>query len=251
MARKYQLHGAFPSKAGDSAYEVALKNGFEGTEQEWLTSLNGKDGADAPQEAILYTPQSLTTEQQAQARANIGAVAAPETAEVGQTIVVKEVDENGKPTAWEAANLPTEDEWELIASGTMEEDARGITLTLDNEGNPFELKKAALHLTNISRGAEMASDVTCYVTIGDAAWKNILSARDISQTFSKETIAYSDMNGSAWMAVRETHANNRGPMNRPFSDFVGKTITSAYFNAANAQHKLSAGLTYELWGVRK
>lgn len=44
MARKYQLHGAFPSKAGDSAYEVALKNGFEGTEQEWLASLEGHNG---------------------------------------------------------------------------------------------------------------------------------------------------------------------------------------------------------------
>jgi hypothetical protein len=44
MARKYQLHGAFPSKAGDSAYEVALRNGFEGTEQEWLDSLVGPPG---------------------------------------------------------------------------------------------------------------------------------------------------------------------------------------------------------------
>lgn len=44
MARKYQLHGAFPSKAGDSAYEVALKNGFVGTEQEWLDSLVGPPG---------------------------------------------------------------------------------------------------------------------------------------------------------------------------------------------------------------
>jgi hypothetical protein len=44
MAKKYQLHGAFPSKAGDSAYQVAQKNGFEGTEQEWLASLVGPPG---------------------------------------------------------------------------------------------------------------------------------------------------------------------------------------------------------------
>ena len=31
---------------GKSAYELAVKNGFEGTEQEWLTSLHGKDGKD-------------------------------------------------------------------------------------------------------------------------------------------------------------------------------------------------------------
>lgn len=32
-------------------------------------------------------------------------VTSPETAEVGQTIVVSEVDENGKPTAWEMADM--------------------------------------------------------------------------------------------------------------------------------------------------
>lgn len=34
-------------KNGLSAYEVAQKNGFSGTEQEWLDSLKGKDGQDA------------------------------------------------------------------------------------------------------------------------------------------------------------------------------------------------------------
>lgn len=29
---------------GMSAYEIAVKNGFEGTEQEWLASLRGEDG---------------------------------------------------------------------------------------------------------------------------------------------------------------------------------------------------------------
>ncbi|GIN93322.1 hypothetical protein J22TS1_43730 [Siminovitchia terrae] len=29
---------------GDSAYEIAVKNGFEGTEQEWLASLKGPKG---------------------------------------------------------------------------------------------------------------------------------------------------------------------------------------------------------------
>lgn len=29
---------------GDSAYQIAVNNGFEGTESEWLTSLEGNDG---------------------------------------------------------------------------------------------------------------------------------------------------------------------------------------------------------------
>jgi len=31
-------------KEGESAYDIAIKNGYEGTEEEWLASLNGKDG---------------------------------------------------------------------------------------------------------------------------------------------------------------------------------------------------------------
>ena len=37
---------------------------------------------------------------------DIGAIPVPTTAEVGQTIVVKAVDENGKPTEWEPVTLP-------------------------------------------------------------------------------------------------------------------------------------------------
>ena len=32
------------SCAGESAYEIAVRNGFEGTEQEWLNSLKGDKG---------------------------------------------------------------------------------------------------------------------------------------------------------------------------------------------------------------
>ena len=33
--------------AGKSAYELAVEQGFEGDEDEWLESLNGKDGVDS------------------------------------------------------------------------------------------------------------------------------------------------------------------------------------------------------------
>ncbi|MBR5874539.1 MAG: hypothetical protein IKY90_07405 [Oscillospiraceae bacterium] len=41
---------------GLSAYEVAVKNGFEGTEQEWLDSLQGESGVDGKDGADGYTP---------------------------------------------------------------------------------------------------------------------------------------------------------------------------------------------------
>lgn len=41
---------------GLSAYEVAVKNGFNGSEQEWLESLKGKDGQDGQPGKDGYTP---------------------------------------------------------------------------------------------------------------------------------------------------------------------------------------------------
>jgi hypothetical protein len=40
---------------GVSAFEVAVDNGFEGTEEEWLTSLVGADGADGA-DGTSFTP---------------------------------------------------------------------------------------------------------------------------------------------------------------------------------------------------
>ena len=36
--------GSLKGKDGDSAYDIAKKHGFDGTEDAWLASLKGKDG---------------------------------------------------------------------------------------------------------------------------------------------------------------------------------------------------------------
>lgn len=41
---KIKINGEEYEIAGESAYDIAVKNGFEGTEAEWLTSLKGDDG---------------------------------------------------------------------------------------------------------------------------------------------------------------------------------------------------------------
>jgi hypothetical protein len=48
-----------PEKFADvaeSAYDIAVKNGFDGTEAEWLASLNGNDGKDGVDGKDGYTP---------------------------------------------------------------------------------------------------------------------------------------------------------------------------------------------------
>ena len=39
--------GALKGEDGKSAYQIAVEHGFVGTEEEWVTSLKGKDGVPA------------------------------------------------------------------------------------------------------------------------------------------------------------------------------------------------------------
>ena len=64
------------------------------------------------------------------------------SASVGQIIKVKAIDESGKPTAWEAANMPSGgggDEWELIADVTISEPVNSISADVPSGKNELLL----------------------------------------------------------------------------------------------------------------
>ena len=67
------------------------------------------------------------------------------SATVGQTIKVKAVDTDGKPTAWEA--VESGEKWEKIAEIIIPDDAEesnALTIDKDINGQPFSLLKARL-----------------------------------------------------------------------------------------------------------
>ena len=64
----------------------------------------------------------------------------------GQIIKVKTV-QDGKPTEWEAVDMPSGDKWEKIKEITIAEGAEesnALTINADENGNTFRLKKARL-----------------------------------------------------------------------------------------------------------
>lgn len=111
-----------------SAYELAVENGYAGTEEEF-----GRQLARGGAEEVAVSSEEPTAEgtkiwikpddenEEASVSANIDVLA-----KVGQTIRVKEVDENGKPTAWEAVDPQERTHWteigEIIPQTTMEID---------------------------------------------------------------------------------------------------------------------------------
>ncbi len=71
-----------------------------------------------------------------------GKITAPTTAAVGQIIKVKSVDGTGKPTEWEAVELPSGGgggTYRLVSDTTLAEATNLATITQDKDGNAFEL----------------------------------------------------------------------------------------------------------------
>lgn len=76
-------------------------------------------------------------------------------AEVGQTIQVTAVDENGRPAAWEAVKFPESGIPEPLADIVLEEETVSIEIAEDINGNPFEAKELLYYIdtvTNCSKG---------------------------------------------------------------------------------------------------
>ena len=59
--------------------------------------------------------------------ADIGAIPAPTTASIGQAVVVKAVDENGKPTEWEAVDP-------MVVSSSTSGSTKKFKITVDDSG---------------------------------------------------------------------------------------------------------------------
>lgn len=67
-------------------------------------------------------------------------------AAAGQFIKVAAVDENGRPTAWEPAEIKGGDTWEFINKVTCQSDVSDFCVNVDENGNPFTLKKIMVHI---------------------------------------------------------------------------------------------------------
>jgi hypothetical protein len=101
-------------------------------------------------------------------------VEAPATAEVGQTIVVKAVDENGKPTAWEAVDFPSggggSGDKGLVAHIETTQEVDSIALNTDVDGNPLNLVDG-MYLVSIAINgtASNTSDKSVVLTVNNIA----------------------------------------------------------------------------------
>ena len=117
-----------------------------------------------------------------------GYIPAPETASVGQTIVVKAIDVTGKPTQWEAVDMVGGGGygWQLLTTVTTTENVTSLTVNTGDDGVMFKDKQLT-ELTaflEIPGNADLTSTASLTVTCGwhvmdtqAAAIPNVLSSK--------------------------------------------------------------------------
>lgn len=105
------------------------------------------------------------------------------TASVGQTIKVKAVDENGKPTEWEAVDMPSGGgHWETVLDTVWEQDVINPT-AFDSETGIFTC--ASGELDNLALGTEYVFFQQCVKE--NVAYNTILGSENLKVTKLSET----------------------------------------------------------------
>lgn len=271
-----------------------------------VAAINEAAESGGSKDAVTYTPQTLTEEQQKQARTNIGAEKAgtgytkpadgiPKSdlaedvqtsltkadtaislgltsATPGQIIKVKAV-QDGKPTEWEAADMPGGDKWEKIKEITIAEGAEesnALTINADENGNTFRLKKARLcarfpaytgtsTIPNVSF-AMLNGKTTGRITplLYTSVWPKI-STNSMTGTIyyvdvsGAQQIEHSQRNGNAgWSDGTSRDYLEYGSPYDPFATIYGDTLWAKPITSIGGTGMLIyTGCHFVLYGVRE
>lgn len=226
------------------------KDGKDGEDGEpGRDGVDGKDGKDG-KSAYAYAQEAGYTGTEAEFAQDLVAdnIPAPATAQVGQTIVVKEVDGNGKPVSWECVDLAGGDKWELIESGEIT-DADTVFVEFTGLDKYSEITYGAMHIRDANG---KSSGLKLYVN-----GVHIKTGGNYFIVYNQETYPTIDIRkiGKNHIHVTGCGSNLNGPHNvNPYFDFscpiprLATTIQSVKFEIEVKDVYFTPGSTYELWG---
>lgn len=210
---------------------------------------------------------SLTSENPVQNKvitaALAGKITSPTTAAVGQIIKVKSVDDAGKPTEWEVADL--DEKVELIASGTIEEVA-SLAVTKDSDGNALSLKNCYVVINGALDGAGSTSicfrvadntsgtvwdryEVECKLKKDNPAIRATFVAEQgkiplLYTEYDLSTTAFATNDTTVQFAIYRNNVTGRA------FEPLHHTINQIIVGNNQGNGKLGAGTKYEIYGVR-
>ena len=177
-------------------------------------------------------------------------------ATVGQITKITAVDDSGKPTSWEAVDMPGDgDVWELIYYGEITEDIGSVIVDKDSNGNNFSLKEYKLIIKTVAATENPNSGFSWYWHNDDGGTKGPFYT--ISGAHGGKTLVFtgklcgscwycqyiSDNGSSAAQIMRNELCPDGG--NGPYAVPVYKLTLSA-----NAGNTCGTGSKVALFGVR-
>lgn len=172
-----------------------------------------------------------------------GKITAPTTAAVGQIIKVKSADGTGKPTEWEAADLPSGGgggTYRLVSDTTLSEAVETITISQDKDGNAFELTDCLVWIF------AAVTEASPLVVIPNGYWTNgtyFTFANKTATDYSYDYVAYCHGSDDSFYgyAIRDkanSPGTNTSYNSKRASNPIKSKITSIKLNckfAANAR----------------
>lgn len=239
---------------GKSAYDIAVKNGFEGTEAEWLESLKGEDGAagtrfiaqaEKPSETdVLWLDTDDDSESgggTAQPMEKLTFTGAVEAEYDGSEPVTVEIPQGGGGGGGT---------WEDICHITLEEAVNQVTYDIpDGCTEVFVIIRGLLATTN--SGSIVAMDFTDTFKLAQSGnWlftNNIrgamahfkLMAGNITGVYTGSNVQFADTAG--WNAGANLVRNQ-------------KTLKENRFGTFNLWHSngtFASGFTIDIWGLKQ
>ena len=176
------------------------------------------------------------------------------SASVGQTIKVKAVDDTGKPTEWEAAEMAG-DKWELINEITFSESANGCVINTDSNGAAFSLK--AVKVECVIQIDE--SDPFTYIK---AKYNNLTVSSNTATTLKSGQAYFSS--GALWMGSAGIMEIHTGVLNHNYNwtytinkmgfryndDWKQNSISQIKIEPNDGGKPLGTGTKIYVYGVR-
>lgn len=235
---------------GTIVYPKTVKEAVYGLEEE----LNKKEvtiGSTPDEDAVLWIEPDgdVTTP-----------IYAPNIVQVGQTIIVSAVDENGRPTAWEAADMPQGGDVEYIGKYSTSEEVVGITANLENLYKEIWVREfhapntgdqsgwVGLNLNKIQIG-NLNGGVKASVAgnVGSCSFAHVKLEKDSSGEYKiiEQLILNSINFSSALYNIKDCGGTVQNAVIGSFGNGISSVGVSGYQSGV-----LGVGSYIEIWGVR-
>lgn len=141
-------------------------------------------------------------------------------------------------------------ELELIASGETTEAVNEISITADNDGNPFELRDMVT-MYAYAPTAEQTSALSVKINDEMIVHQIANAVKSDGERYSRATLVYSGKKWDAYAySVEGKTANGTVTTRDRFGYEDASTITSIKLYLYNSAYVLPAGFKYEIYGRR-